>query len=206
MVGSTQVLSVEGTDLKSFDARLMLNYSNESNIYGSLVKGVLESVNSQSEFKTISILGARNTPLNYEYKFLEQSKSDCGVNSGESLSLENVFGGMCKVFEGNSHVFGLMYRTGCGINHSCSPFGSDVEYTPGFMSMLSFLCDGERMRLLLSFSNISSYNRLFPFDPRTSLVAEGTWDVERNRFCGVACMIYICTVILHTVVFLLCTV
>ncbi|CAH8268887.1 unnamed protein product [Arabidopsis lyrata] len=56
MVGSTQVLSVEGTDLKSFDARLMLNYSNESNIYGSLVKGVLESVNSQSEFKTISIL------------------------------------------------------------------------------------------------------------------------------------------------------
>ncbi|CAE6184234.1 unnamed protein product [Arabidopsis arenosa] len=161
MVGSTQVLSVE----------------------------VLESVNSQSDFKTISILGARNTPLNYEYKLLEQSKSDCGVNSGESLSLENVLGGMCKVFEGNSHVFGLMYRTDCGINHSCSPFVSDVEYTPGFMTLLSFLCDGERMRMLLSFSNISSYSRLFPFDPRTSLVAEGTWDVERNRFCGVACRI-----------------
>ncbi|XP_010439442.1 PREDICTED: uncharacterized protein LOC104722884 [Camelina sativa] len=190
MVGSTQVLSGEGTDLKNFDARLMLNYSKDSNIYGSLVKGVLESVNnSQNSFETISILGARNTPLNYEYKLLEQSKSDCGVNSGESLSLENVLGGMCKLFEGRVHVFGLMYRNDCGINHSCSPLGSDVEYTPGFMSLLSFLCDGERMRMVLSFSNISSFTRLFPFDPSTTLVAEGTWDVEKNRFCGVACRI-----------------
>ncbi|CAA0396042.1 unnamed protein product [Arabidopsis thaliana] len=189
MVGSTQVLSVEGTRLKIFDARLMLNYSKESNIYGSLVKGVLESVDSLSEFKTVLILGARNTPLNYEYKLLEQSKLDCGVNGGESLSLENVLGGMCKVFEGRSHVFGLMYRNDCGVDHSCSPFGSDVEYTPGFMSMLSFLCDGEKMRMLLSFSNMSGYSSLFPFDPRTSLVAEGSWDVERNRFCGVACRI-----------------
>lgn len=189
MVGSTQVLSGEGTDLKTFDARLMLNYSKDSNIYGSLVKGVLESVNSQSNFEMISILGARNTPLNYEYKLLEQSKSDCGVNSGESLSLENVLGGMCKVFEGRVHVFGLTYTNDCGIDHSCSPLGSDVEYTPGFMSLLSFLCDGERMRMLLSFSNISSFIRLFPFVPSTTLVAEGTWDVEKKRFCGVACRI-----------------
>ncbi|KAL1201790.1 hypothetical protein V5N11_006329 [Cardamine amara subsp. amara] len=184
MVGSTQ-----GTDLKFFDTRLMLNYSKDSNIYGSLVKGVLESVNKQSDFKTISILGVRNTPLNYEYKLLEQSRLDCGTNSGTSSSLEKVLGGMCKVFEGRRYMFGLMYRTDCGSNHSCSPFGSDVEYTPGFMTLLSLLCDGERMRMLLSFSNTSSFSRLFPFDPRTTLVAEGAWDVEKNRFCGVACRI-----------------
>ncbi|EOA18504.1 hypothetical protein CARUB_v10007056mg [Capsella rubella] len=189
MVGSAQVLPGEGTDLKTFDARLMLNYSKDSNIYGSLVKGLLESVNSQSSFETISILGARNTPLNYEYKLLEQAKSDCGINSEVSLSLENVLGGMCKVFKGRVHVFGLMYRNDCGINHSCGPLGSDVEYTPASMSLLSFLCDGERMRMVLSFSNFSSFIRLFPFDPSTTLVAEGTWDVEKNRFCGVACRI-----------------
>ncbi|CAH2078349.1 unnamed protein product [Thlaspi arvense] len=191
MVGSTQVFSGEGIDLKSFDARLLLNYSKDSNIYGSLVKGVLETVNSQSNFERISILAARNTPLNYEYKLLEESKSGCGRNSEESLSLESVLGGMCKVFEGRSHMFGLRYATDCGvkINHSCSPLGSEIEYTPGFMSLLSFLCDGEKMRLLLSFSNTSGFSRLFPFDPSTSLVAEGAWDVEKNRFCGVACRI-----------------
>ncbi|ESQ55198.1 hypothetical protein EUTSA_v10024323mg [Eutrema salsugineum] len=191
MVGSTQVFSGEGSDLKSFDARLMLNYSNDSNIYGGLVKGVLEIVNNnQSNFETITILGAKNTPLNYEYELLEESKSDCGTNSEESLSLDRVLGGMCKVFfEGRSHMFGLMYKNDCVINRSCSPLGSDIEYTPGFMSLLSFLCDGEKMRLLLSLSNTSSFSRLFPFDPSTTLIAEGTWDVEKNRFCGVACRI-----------------
>ncbi|CAA7054692.1 unnamed protein product [Microthlaspi erraticum] len=190
MIGSTQVLSAQGT-YKSFDARLLLNYTNESNIYGSLVKGVLEIVNNQSDFRTISILGARNTPLSYEYKLLEESKSDCGVNSEESFSLESVLGGMCKVFGSISHnTFALMYRKDCGINHSCSPLGSDDgEYAPSFMSLLSFPCDGEKMRMLLSFSNESSIRRSFPFDPSTTMVAEGAWDVEKNRFCGVACKI-----------------
>lgn len=189
MVGSTQFVSEEGTDLKSFDARLVLNYSKDSNIYGSLVKGVLESVNKETSFETVLILGARNTPLNYEYKFLEQSKSDCGTNSEESLSLESVLGELCNMF-GRTHIFGLMYRTDCGSsNNSCSPFGSDIEYKPGFMSLVSFMCDGERMRMLLSFRNTSSFISFFPFDPSTTLVAEGAWDVERNRFCGVACRI-----------------
>uniref|UniRef100_A0A1J3JRP8 RING-type E3 ubiquitin transferase n=1 Tax=Noccaea caerulescens TaxID=107243 RepID=A0A1J3JRP8_NOCCA len=188
MIGSTQVLSAEGT-YKSFDARLLLNYTKDSNIYGSLVKGVLEMVNNQSDFRTITILGARNTPLNYEYKLLEESKSDCGADSEESFSLESVLGGMCKVFGSISHTFALMYRADCGINHRCSPLGSDVEYAPCFMSLLSFPCEGEKMRMLLSFSNESSLSRSFPFDPSTTLVAEGAWDVEKNRFCGVACRI-----------------
>ncbi|KAF8096949.1 hypothetical protein N665_0298s0019 [Sinapis alba] len=166
---------------KSVDARLVLNYSKESNIYGSLVKGVLESVSNQSDFETVSILGARNTPLNYEYKLLEESNAECGRNSEVSLSLESVLGGLCKVFEGRSH----MYRTDCGVNHSCSPLGSGVEY----MSLLSLLCDGEKMRMVLSLSNTSSVSRLFSLDPSSTLVAEGAWDVEKNRFCGVACRI-----------------
>ncbi|WZZ25170.1 hypothetical protein YC2023_008571 [Brassica napus] len=178
LVGSAQVLSPFGT-YKPFDARLMLSYSNESNIYGSLVKGVLESVSNQSDFKTVSILGARNTPLNYEYKLLEESNAECGRNSEESLSVESVLGGLCKVFEGRSHVY---RTTDCGINRTCS---SGVEY----MSLLSLLCDGEKMRMVLSFSNTSGVSRLFSFDPRTALVAEGAWDVEKNRFCGVACRI-----------------
>ncbi|CAH8345564.1 unnamed protein product [Eruca vesicaria subsp. sativa] len=175
LVGSGQVLSKFGT-YKSVDARLVLNYSKESNIYGSLVKGVLESVDKESDFETVSLLGARTTPLNYEYKSLEGS--ECGKNSEESLSLESVVGGLCKVFEGRSHV----YKTTCGgsgTNHSCS------EY----MSLLSLLCDGEKMRMVLSFSNVSGFSRLFPFDPRDTLVAEGGWDVEKSRFCGVACRI-----------------
>ncbi|CAN8231092.1 unnamed protein product [Cochlearia groenlandica] len=187
MVGSST--QDQGSDSKSFDARLLLNYSNESNIYGSLVKGVLESVNDHSDFGTISILGVRNTPLNYDYKLLEESKSDCGIDGEESLSLESVLGGMCKVFGGRSHMFGIVYGSDCGNNHSCSPLGSDREYTPGFVSLLSLLCDGERMRMVLSFSNRSSINSLFPFDPSTSLIAEGKWDLEKNRFCGVACRI-----------------
>ncbi|KAJ4912832.1 hypothetical protein Rs2_07453 [Raphanus sativus] len=178
LVGSAQVLSASGSYYKPFDARLVLSYSNESNIYGSLVKGALESVSNQSGFETVSILGARNTPLNYEYKLLERSRSECGANSEESLSGESVVGGLCKVFEGRSH----MYRTDdCGSNHrSCG-----VEY----VSLLSLLCDGEKMRVVLSLSNASSVGRLFSFDPRSALVAEGAWDVERNRFCGAACRI-----------------
>ncbi|KAL0727351.1 hypothetical protein Bca4012_023444 [Brassica carinata] len=175
LVGSAQVLSAFGT-YKSFDARLVLSYSNESNIYGSLVKGVLESVSNQSDFETVSILGARNTPLNYQYKLLDESRAECGTNSEESLSVGSVVGGLCKVFEGRSH----MYKTDCGINHSCG-----VEY----MSLLSLLCDGEKMRMVLSLSNTSSASRLFSFDPSRTLVAEGAWDVEKNRFCGVACRI-----------------
>ncbi|KFK40612.1 hypothetical protein AALP_AA2G018600 [Arabis alpina] len=169
----------------SFDARLVLNYSKDSNIYGSLVKGVLESVNKE----TVLILGARNTPLNYEYKFLEESKSDCGRNSEESLLLESVLGGVCNVIS-TRHVFGLMYGTDCVSRNSCSPLGSEVEYKkPGFMAVLSVLCVGEKMRMLLSISNTSSFVSYFPFDPRTTLVVEGAWDVEKNRFCGVACRV-----------------
>ncbi|KAJ0239457.1 DUF2921 family protein [Hirschfeldia incana] len=175
LVGSAQVLSASGSSYNSVDARLTLSYSNESNIYGSLVKGVLESVSKPSGFETVSLLGARNTPLNYEYKLLEESNAECGRNSEESLSLESVVGGLCKVFEGRNHV----YRTDCGrsSNHSCG-----VEY----VSLLSLLCDGEKMRVVLSFSSVG---RLFSFDPRTTLVAEGAWDVEKRRFCGAACRI-----------------
>ncbi|XP_010529413.1 PREDICTED: uncharacterized protein LOC104806284 [Tarenaya hassleriana] len=194
MVGSGGYGFAQG-DRRSYDVVLKLNYSKDSNIHGSLINGVLQIVkgkNTQNYFKPISILGVRNNLQNYEYTLLGQGRSECGANRQESLSLQRVGRSLCSVFSSAvPHTFGLRYETCCNdTNPSCSAFGNGVEYLPDSMTIYMKLCDGDKMHMLLSFRNSSGWDTTtFTFDPDTTLLAEGAWDPEKNRFCGVACRI-----------------
>ncbi|KAL5772427.1 hypothetical protein ACOSQ2_012351 [Xanthoceras sorbifolium] len=201
MVGSGSKYENSGI-VETFNVVLKLNYSNRLNlsVVDSLVSGVLESVDvegSESYFKPISILGvAKFDERHYEFTLLDKENDHGnwfigGTDQEKSLSINDVDRGVCSVLGLRNFRFGLEYVGDCDSgNVSCNPVTGNVGDVPGSMFFKGIRCEENRkMQMLLGFWNYSFLSAKFPFDPNTTLIAEGTWDEKKNQLLGVACRI-----------------
>ncbi|KAF5728908.1 hypothetical protein HS088_TW21G01062 [Tripterygium wilfordii] len=195
MVGSgSSYKNAKTGNLGFFNVVLKLDYPVNSSAFDSLVKGVLESVDDKSSgtyFEPISILGMSKI-LSYEYRLIEKG-NEClsGNDEGENLPLSAASRGLCRLLSQTSHKFELDYGSNCH-HETCDVLGVAGKYMPNVMFFKGIRCiENKKMQMLLGFRNSSTvtYSSRFPFDPHTTLVAEGSWDQKKNRLCAVACRI-----------------
>ncbi|KAG6637291.1 uncharacterized protein LOC122282504 [Carya illinoinensis] len=194
MVGSASAHTEEGKWL-NLSAVLNLNNVTSSSSITSLITGTLESLSSAEDpahFEPISmlILPQKN------YKFSSVSDDNRNEFSGGSdlppgLSLsslpENTF---CSLASKTApQKFSLRYASGCNSSKNCTLFDADFGYVPRIMSLYEIECfeDKEKMRVLVEFSNQTHVDYYRRFDPKTTLVGEGSWDESKHQLCIVAC-------------------
>ncbi|KAM5588231.1 hypothetical protein ABKV19_006594 [Rosa sericea] len=196
MVGTVSHISSESPVV------LKLNYPKNTSIFDILVTGTLESVSDEIDlnyFEPISILGL-SQKSGYQPTFIGNGRlngSLVGYDSGESLGMDSLalekFGrsrsSVCSVVGGFGFTverYELEYESGYG-----NPLGGDVGYVPKFFVFRRTRCEDGKMQMLLGFPNSSFHGRgsTFPFEPRTSLIAEGEWIEKENRVLAVACRI-----------------
>ncbi|OMO65156.1 hypothetical protein COLO4_31473 [Corchorus olitorius] len=195
MVGSG-VSNGNAGKFRTFNVVLKLNYSSNFNVTGSLVSGVMESLDSKyssSYFEPISLLGVRSNVVNYEFSLVENGKGSSCSNEVEgeieSLAVSQANGGVCSVIVPRTRGFVLDYGKDCD-KVNCSSIIKDVKYLPSFMFFRQIKCvDTGKIQILLGFPNSSEIHPFFPFDPNTTLIGEGAWDEKKNRVCGVACRV-----------------
>ncbi|KAK3204169.1 hypothetical protein Dsin_018215 [Dipteronia sinensis] len=201
MVGSGSKYENSGK-VETFNVVLKLNYSNRLNmsVVDRLVTGVLESVDvesSKSYFKPVSILGvAQFDDRHYEYPLLDKENDTVnwfvgGTDQDKSLSIDDVDRGVCSVLGSRTFMFELDYGDDCDSgNVSCNPVAGNVGDVPSTMFFKGIRCEEkQKMQMMLGFWNSSFMSARFPFDPITTLIAEGYWDEKRNQLLGVACRI-----------------
>ncbi|XVE88042.1 hypothetical protein DITRI_Ditri19aG0036900 [Diplodiscus trichospermus] len=194
MVGSG-ISNGNAGKFRTFNVVLKLNYSTNSNVSGCLISGVLESIESEhssSYFEPVSLLGVRRNFENYQFSLVENGKGSSCLGEvegeGQSLALREATGGVCSVIAQHTMKFELDYGKDCD-KVSCSSIIKDAKYVPSFMFFRQIRCEDKgKMQILLGFSNSITTNRVFPFDPNTTLMGEGAWD-EKNSVCGVACRV-----------------
>ncbi|EOY28248.1 Uncharacterized protein TCM_029873 [Theobroma cacao] len=181
---------------RTFNVVLKLNYSNNFNVFGSLISGVLECLDSEhslSYFEPVSLLGVRRSFENYEFSLVENGKGSSCLSEvegeGENLDVSENDGGVCSAIVERTIRFELDYGKDCD-KASCASVFKDVKYVPSFMFFRQLKCvDKGKMQILLGFHNSSRMHTLFPFDPNTTLIGEGTWDEKKNKVCGIACRV-----------------
>ncbi|KAI9121534.1 hypothetical protein K1719_008567 [Acacia pycnantha] len=142
-----------------------LNHPIVSSIFSSFINGTLESIDDQSNllhFEPISIIALSQNP-NYEYS-IGGKDDDIGclaeADAEGLLPLNNFSQGACAVFNKRTDLFELKYESNCH-GDDCNPLGMNAGYQ----------------------------DTIFPFNPNSTLISEGTWDEEKNRLCAVACRI-----------------
>lgn len=197
MVGSG-VSNGNAGEFRTFNVVLKLNYSTTFNLSGSLISGVLESLDSEhssSYFEPVSLLGVRRSSENYQFSLVENGEgSPClseveGEGEGESLAVSEANGGVCSVIVEHTIKFELDYGKDCD-KVGCGSIIKDTKYVPGLMFFRQIKCvDKGKIQVLFGFWNSSSARHMFPFDPNTTLIGEGAWDDKKNRLCGVACRV-----------------
>lgn len=194
---SSGKLCMVGTDShvngKVRNVILKLNYPLVSSIFSSFINGTLESVDGLSNllsFEPISII-ALSQSSNYEYS-IGGKDNDVGCLAeadGESIPLNNFSQGACTVFNKRTDLFELKYESNCH-GDDCNPLGANAGYLPEFMYFYGIRCaERQKVQILLSFPDPSYQDTMFPFNPTSTLVSEGTWDEKRHRLCAVACRI-----------------
>ncbi|KAK2982607.1 hypothetical protein RJ640_024667 [Escallonia rubra] len=197
MVGSASWFSAsEGKDVNLEAVLKLNNYANDSIISTGFVSGTLESLSSSPSdstyFEPVWIL---SFPVIMQYKYALFSKEfhracSGGTDYPPSSSLTVKKSGICSTLSwGWYDTFRLNYSKRCT---NCTPFGKSITYLPTGISLYAFQCSEEdtKLRLLIIFpdrTNTNVYQQ--PFDPNTTLVGEGSWDMKRNRLCVVACRI-----------------
>lgn len=171
---------------------LKLRFPHDVTLLDSLINGTIESfddMNSLHYFEPISILALSQSS---DYKFRNNNENGCVAGSGEeSLNLGNLNHGACTVFSRHVDRFELEYGSHCH-NVSCNPLGAvgGVEKSPDFMHFYGTRCvEKRKVQMLLAFPHSVYGDYGFPFDPNTTLIAEGVWDEKENRLCAVACRI-----------------
>ncbi|KAG6782452.1 hypothetical protein POTOM_011853 [Populus tomentosa] len=195
MVGSGSTYSEEGGHVV-LAALLKLDEVRKSSTISSLVRGILESSSTAGDsgyFKPISLL---MFPQN-NYEFTEVGKAldhvcTGGIDVPKSLSLSlKLSTSICNAFSRWNTFFKLEYSSACNSTSSCNPFGEGVGYLPQIMSLKFIQCleDKRSLRFLIEFPNSSYADYYQPFTPNTTLVAEGSWDVNKNQLCVVGCRI-----------------
>ncbi|PSS16185.1 Anaerobic sulfatase-maturating enzyme like [Actinidia chinensis var. chinensis] len=129
---------------------------------------------------------------NYKYTLVSE-EIDRGFPGGidlpqnQSLGLEP--GRFCTMYSRKN--FELEYTNACTLQN-CSPLGEGINFFPSVMSLNDLRCsygDEHKGQYLVEFGNHSYFWYYQPFDPTTSLVAEGLWDGNKNWLCIVACRI-----------------
>lgn len=180
---------------------LKLSYSRNFNlsVFDSLVSGVLESLDfegSERYFNPVSILGvAKLEERSYKFTLIDkenESDFEDGINGDKSLSMSDASQGLCSVFGFGNFKFELAYNSACysGGYVSCSFVTENVGYLPSAMFLRKIRCvEKQKMVMLLGFLNSSIIRATFPFDPKTTLIAEGVWDDKKNQLHGIACRI-----------------
>ncbi|CAK7356202.1 unnamed protein product [Dovyalis caffra] len=195
MVGSGSTYSEDGKH-HVLAALLKLDDVRNSSTISSLVRGALESLSTEGDsdyFKPISLL--MFPQINYKYTKVEKALDHVcsgGIEVPKSLSLGlKLSSPICQAFYRWNEWFKLEYSSGCKSTNSRSPFSEGVGYLPQIMSLRPIQCseDGRSLRFLIKFPNSSYDDYYHPFNPDTTLVAEGSWDVNKNRLCAVACRI-----------------
>ncbi|WCJ20697.1 hypothetical protein M5689_002914 [Euphorbia peplus] len=204
MVGSATSQSGKGKH-DDLSAILKLNDVTSPSNITSLIGGTLESlssVNDSSHFQPISVM---MFPLmNYTYtEVTKEADYGCIADNADaaksSLVLLLSFS-FCSAFS-QVNSFELHYPNDCSSAKNCNPFGEDDGELPQFMSLSSFQCsdDLRSVRLLVEFQNSSYYSYYYlPFNPKKMLVAEGSWNSQKNQLCVVACRISTATNSLDT--------
>ncbi|XP_050368962.1 uncharacterized protein LOC126787071 [Argentina anserina] len=183
----------QGTSLNQPAILKLYNLTNSTSIT-SLVSGTIESLIPSSDiikdpryFDPVSIL---MLPLmNYQYT---NSTNDTSFGETDdhdpssSLKLERFCSQLSTVVP---YVkFDLQYSSKCVSARDCTPLAV-LDHLPGLMSLKSIDCleSERRLRVLVEFEDSS--NRWFrrPFNPNTTLVAEGSWNAKKNQLQFVAC-------------------
>ncbi|GKV10905.1 hypothetical protein SLEP1_g22210 [Rubroshorea leprosula] len=187
MVGSGGVSQRDAGKSEPYRVVLKLTYSKNSSNFGILASGVLESLDDKhcvSNFDPISILGMRDHDDEYEFPLIDSYRhsdtwSGNDDDGEESLPLSSKW------------EFALL-----SVNQLL-PLNWNIGVIAPMPVVVLFLrqircVDKGKMQILLAFRNSSTFgSRMvpFPFDPNTTLIAEGAWDKEENRLYGVACRI-----------------
>lgn len=190
MVGTGNGLSKEGSFLE-LNAVLKMKYMDNSNIFSSVVSGVVESVdnmNGMNWFEPIRFLGLVDFGENYKFTQINNATSLCNSVKVE----EEVLGDSDSCGYVNSlsmQKFRLDYANDCK-NHYCGPFDRKLTMKLKFMSFRNVKClDDGKVRAYVSFSNRRYTGFRKMFEPDKSLVAEGVWDHKKKRLCLVACRV-----------------
>ncbi|KAJ6706024.1 FAMILY PROTEIN putative (DUF2921)-RELATED [Salix purpurea] len=197
MVGSGSTSSENGKH-HVLPALLKLDGVRDSSNISSLIGGTLESLSTAGDsgyFKPISLL---MIPQNH-YEYTEVGKAldhvcTGGVAVPKSLSLSlKLSTPICNAFSRWDTAYKLEYSSGCNSTSGCNPLGEGAGYSPQIMVLKVIQCleDLQRLRFQIEFSN-SSYADYYyrPFNPNTTLVAEASWDVNKNQLCVVGCRIF----------------
>ncbi|BFG29228.1 hypothetical protein CerSpe_155020 [Prunus speciosa] len=191
MVGSSSVYLDYGNWL-NVPAVLKLNNLMNSTTVTSLISGTLESLvsseNDPRHFEPVSILML--PCMNYEYT-LVSNKSDNSYTGGSNTPPSSLqIGRFCSVL---SRVlrqeFDLKYSSHCVSAKNCTPLAmSDLPH-PRIVSLKSIGCseDKQRLRVLVIFADSNNVWYQRPFNPKTTLVGEGSWDAKKNQLSIVAC-------------------
>ncbi|KAL1809067.1 hypothetical protein ACET3Z_026057 [Daucus carota] len=178
--------------LRNVNVVLNLDYLNVSSIFNSFVNGTLRNlgnVGDKNYFKGIEILGV--SMRGYDFMLVEREKVSAVFSEYDDLG--NVSLGLETSREVCSLVSGsrveLVYSDDCGAGN-CNVLGGGSGVVPVFMVFDEVECmeDG-RVRYLLRLLNSSRSTFNSPFDPSTTLVAEGVWDGVKKRMDLVACRI-----------------
>lgn len=179
--------------LRDVNVVLNLDYLNVSSIVNSFVTGTLRNlgnVGDKDYFKEIEILGVSRR--GYNYTLIESEKGNGAFSEYDklgsvSLGLETSKE-VCSVVKDSSRVE-LVYSDDCGAGN-CKVLGGGTEVVPAFMVFDEVEClDNGKVRYMLKFLNSSWSNFHLPFDPSTTLVAEGAWDGVKKHMDLVACQI-----------------
>ncbi|XP_052177669.1 uncharacterized protein LOC127791956 [Diospyros lotus] len=193
MVGSASWYSTEGK-LVNLEAVLKLSNPLNLTLDTSLVTGRLESLsptNDPSYFEPISLL-AVSSSKNYSYRLVMEEIGrgfPGGIDVPKTQSLGWQPGRTCS----------SLWRLNLDLNYAnesssrnCTPLGQDIDYLPQIMYLRSIQCseDEHKARFLVGFGKdgYAGYYRS-PFDPNTTLVAEASWDENKNQMRVVGCRI-----------------
>ncbi|KAF5960210.1 hypothetical protein HYC85_001419 [Camellia sinensis] len=193
MVGSASWYSAEGKIL-NLDA--VLSFAMNSTIFPSLVTGKLDSLSSPTDlnyFEPISIV-AFVSSFKYNYKLVPK-EVDRGCPGGNDIPQNQSLGfqrrKFCSMLQRGMNTFKLEYTNECVSWKNCTPLGQGIEYLPLVMSLSTIQCSEyeHKVQYSVGFGNNSDNGYIRAFDPTTLLVAEGSWDGNKNRLCMVACRI-----------------
>ncbi|KAL3508669.1 hypothetical protein ACH5RR_028070 [Cinchona calisaya] len=187
MVGTASWQSKEGKPLK-LQAVFEVNYAQKnSTVFNSLAKGTLKSLSSSdspSYFEPIEIVSFH---VFDDYNYTLASNVLClggnDVPQNQFLSLQPR--SICSTLLWRFYDLDLEYAAGCKSTKDCSPFEVDTAY----LSLYAFQCseDEKMLRYIITFQN--RYWTYESFDPKTTLIGEGSWNSKRNQLCIVACRI-----------------
>lgn len=188
MVGKASWHSAEGKFL-NLEAVFEFNYAKKnSTLLTSLAKGTLKSLspsNSPTYFEPIEIV---SLPVLSDYNYMLASKGLGGgclrgndIPTKQSLSLQPR--SICSMSRWRAYDFEVEYTAGCESTRDCGPFEKHAH-----LSLFTFQCseDEEKLRHILAFQNDYRWHYQ-SFDPKTTLIGEGSWDSEKNQLCIVAC-------------------